>query len=171
MLLFSRSVVSDSVTQWTAASKASLSSTISQSLLKLMSIELAILSNHLILCCPLLLLLSIIPSIRVFSNELGLCIRWPKYWSFSFSISTFKEYSGLVTFRIDWFDLRSLLQPEKSSLRSLLSGVFSNTTGWKHQFFGAQSSFWSNSHVHTWLLENHSFVYTDLCQQSDVSAF
>ena len=137
--------VSDYVTLWTAACKASLSSTISQSLLKLMSIELAILSNHLILCCPLLLLLSIIPSIRVFSNDLGLCIRWPKYWSFSFSASVLpKNIQGCLPFGL--IGLISLLSTR-------VSVVFSSTTGWKHQFFGDQSSFWSNSHIHTWLLE------------------
>ena len=92
-------------TPWTAARQASLSFTISQSLLKLMSIESVMPSNHLILCYPLRLLTSIFPSIRVFSNESGLHIRWPKYWSFSFSISPSNEYSGLISFRIDWFDL------------------------------------------------------------------
>ena len=92
------------VTPWTAACQASLSFTISQSLLKLMSIELVRPSNYLILCHPLLLP-SIFPSIRVFSNESSLHIRWPKYWSFSFSISLSNEYSGLISFRIDWFDL------------------------------------------------------------------
>ena len=90
-------------TPWTAACQASLSIANSQSLLKLMSIELVMPSNHLILCCPLLLLPSIF--IRVFSNESVLCIRWPKYWSFSFNISPSNEYSGLISFRIDWFDL------------------------------------------------------------------
>ena len=93
------------VTPWTAACQASLSFTISQSLLKLRSIESVTPSNHLILCLPLLLLPSIFPSIRVFSNELSLCIRWPNYWSFSFSISPSNEYSGLISFRIDWVDL------------------------------------------------------------------
>ena len=118
------------MTPWTAAHQASLSFTISQSLLKLMSTELVKLSNHLILCCPLLLLLSIFPSIRVFSNELALCIRWPKYWSFSFSISPFNEYSGLVSFRIDWFDLavhgtfQSLLQYHNLKASILQCSVF-----------------------------------------------
>ena len=92
------------VTPWTAACQASPSFTISQSLLKLMTIKSVMLFNHLILCCPLLLLPSIFSSIRVFSNELALCIRWPKYWTFSFSISPSNEYSGLISFRIDWFD-------------------------------------------------------------------
>ena len=91
---------------WTAAHQASLSITISQSLLKLMSIESVMPSNHLILCCPLLLQPSIFPSIRVFSNEFALCIRWPEYWSFS--ISPFSEESGLISFRIDWFDLLAI---------------------------------------------------------------
>ena len=93
------------VTRWTAAHQASLSFTISQSLLKLMSVESVMPSNDLILCHPLLLLPSIFPRIRVFSNESALCIRWAKYWSFSFSISFSNEYSGLISFRIDWFDL------------------------------------------------------------------
>ena len=92
--------MSDSATPWTAACQASLSITNSQSLLKLMSIELVMPSNHLILCCPLLLLLSIFPSIRVFSNETVLHNRWPKYWNFSFSISPTNEYSGLLSFRM-----------------------------------------------------------------------
>ena len=90
---------------WTATRQASLSFVISWSLLKLMFIESMMPSNHLVLCCPLLLLPSIFPSIRVFSNESVLHIRWPKYWSFSFSISPSNEYSGLISFRIDWFDL------------------------------------------------------------------
>ena len=93
------------VTSWTASHQASLSFTISQSLLKLMSIESAMPSNHLILCRPLLLPSSIFPSIRVFSNESVLRIRWPKYWSFSFSTTPSNEYSGLISFRMDWFDL------------------------------------------------------------------
>ena len=92
------------VSLWTAARQASLSITNSQSLLKLMSIKLVMPSNHLILCRPLLLLPSIFPSIRVFSNESVLHIRWPKYWSFSFNISPSSEYSGLISFRLDWLD-------------------------------------------------------------------
>ena len=92
-------------TPWTAASQTSLPLTISQSLLKLMSIESVRLSNHLVICHPLLFLPSIFPSVRVFPNELTLCIMWPKYWSFSLSISPSNEYSGLFSFRIDWFDL------------------------------------------------------------------
>ena len=95
------------VTPWTTALQASLSFTVSQSLLKFTSIESVIPSNHLIPCHPLLFLPSIFPSIRVFSNELAHRIRWPKYWSFSFNISPFNEYSGLISFRMDWFDLLS----------------------------------------------------------------
>ena len=101
----------------TTAHKASLSLTISQSLLRFMSIELEMSSYHLILCCPLLLLPSIFPSIRVFSNESVFCIRWPKYWSSSFSISPSSEYSGLISFKIDWFDLLAVYGTLKSLLQ------------------------------------------------------
>ena len=111
-------------TPWTGACQASLSITNSQSLLKLMSIELVMPSNYLILCRPLLLPPSIFPSIRVFSNESVLCIRWPKYRSFSFSISPSSEYSGLISFWMDWFDLLVV--------QGTLSRVFSNTTVQKH---------------------------------------
>ena len=104
------------VTPWTEACQASQSFTIYGSLLKLMSIESVMPSNHLILCHPLLFLPSIFPSIRVFSNELALRNRWSKYWSFSFSISTSNEYSGLISFRIDWFDLLAV----QGTLKSLL---------------------------------------------------
>ena len=110
-------------TPWTAAHQASLSFTNSRSLLKLTSIESVMPSNHLILCRPLLLLPSIFPSIRVFFNESVLCIRWPKYWNFSFSISPSNDYSGLISFRMDWLGF---------------SRAFSNTTVQKHQFFSAQ---------------------------------
>ena len=110
-------------TPWTTACQASQSITNSQSLLKLMSIKSVMPSNHLILCCPLLLLPSIFPSIRDFSNKSVLLIRWPKYWSFSFSISPSNGCSGLISFRIDCFDL--------------LSRVFASATVWKHQLFGA----------------------------------
>ena len=122
-------------TPWAAACQASLSFTISQSLL--MSIELVMPSNRLILCCPLLLLPSIFPSIRVFSNE-SVLIRWPKYWSFSISPSN--EYSGLISFRMDWLDLLAI--------QGILKRLF-NTTVQKHQFFGTQPSSQSNSHIHT----------------------
>ena len=127
------------MTPWTAAHQASLSITNSQSLPKLMSIEL-VMDNHLILCCPLLLLPSIIPCIKVFSNESLHCIRWPKYWSFSFSISPSNEYSGLISFRIYWFDLLAVY----GTLRSLLWHRSS-----KVQFFGTQVSLWVNSYIHT----------------------
>ena len=104
------------VTPWTATHRASLSSTSSQSLLKQMSIELVMPSNHLILRCPLLFLPSIFPSIRVFSNELALPIRWPKYWIFSFSISPSNEYSGLISFQIDWLDFLAVQGTLKSFL-------------------------------------------------------
>ena len=116
------------VIPWAAACQASLSITSSQSLLKLMSIELVMPSNHLILCRPLILLPSVFLSIRVFSSESILHIRWPKYWSFSFSISPSSEYSGLISFTIDWFDL---------AVQGTLKRVFPNTTVQKHQFFGA----------------------------------
>ena len=103
------------VTPWTAALRASLSITNSWSLLRLTSLELVMSSNHLILCHPLLLLPSIFPNIRVFSNESALCIRWPKYWSLSFSISPSNEYSGLISFRIDWLDLLAVQGTLKSS--------------------------------------------------------
>ena len=104
-------------TPWTAGHQASLSTTNSQSLLKLMSIKSVIASNHLILCCPLLLLPSIFPSIRGFSNESALRIRWPKYWSFTFSINPFNEYSGQISFRMDWLDLLSVQETLKSLLK------------------------------------------------------
>ena len=119
------------VTLWTAARQASLSITNSRSLLKLMSIASVMPSNHLILCCPLLLLPSVFPSIRVFSNESVLHIRWPKYWSFSFSISPFNDYSGLISFRMDWLDLlavqgtlKSLVQHHSSKASILRRSAF-----------------------------------------------
>ena len=119
------------MTPWTAACQASLSITNSQSLLKLMSIESVMPSNPLILCCPLLLLPSIFPSIRAFSNESFHCIRWPKYWSFSFSISPSNEHSGLISFRMDGLDLlavqgtlKSLLQHHSSKASILQHSVF-----------------------------------------------
>ena len=125
-------------TPWTAARQASLSISNSWSLLKLMSIESVMPSNH--LCYPLLLLPSIFPSIKVFSNESVLCIRWPKDWSFSFTISPSHEHSGLISFRMDWLDLLAAQG---------LSRVFFNTIVQKHQFFGAQLSSQSISHIHT----------------------
>ena len=118
-------------TPWTAACQASLSITNSWSLPKVMSSKLVMSSNHLSLCCPLLLLPSIFPSIRVFSHESVLCIRWPKYWSFNFNISPSKEYSGLISFRMDWLDLlavqgtlKSLLQHYSSKAQILWSSAF-----------------------------------------------
>jgi len=119
------------VTPWTAARQGSLSIINSQSLLKLMSIESVMLSNHLILCYPPLLLLSIVPRIRVFSNEVALCIRWPKYWSFSFSISSSNEYSGLISFRMDWFDLLAV----QGTLKSLLQHHSSKVSILQHSAF------------------------------------
>ena len=123
--------MSNSVTPWTAAWLASLSIANSQSLLKLTSIELVIPSNHLILCHPFLLLPSIFPCIRVFSNESALCIRWPQYWSFSFIISPSNEYSGLISFRMDWMDLlgvqgtlESLVQHHSSKASILWCSAF-----------------------------------------------
>ena len=124
----------------TAAYQASLSITSSWSLHKLMSIESVMPSNHLIFCRPLLLLPPIPPSIRVFSNESTLGMRWPKYWSFSFSISPSNEYPGLISFRMDWLDLLAV----QGTLKSLLQHHSS-----KHPFFGAQLSSQSNSHIHT----------------------
>ena len=126
-----------------AASQASLSFTISQSLLKLISIESVMPSNYLVLCHPLLLP-SIFPSIRVFPNESALPIRWPNYWSFSFSISLSNEYSGLISFRMDWFDRLAV----QGTLKSLLQQPVQ-----KIQFFSAQPSLWSSFHILTWLLE------------------
>ena len=131
-----------------------------RSLLKLMSIKLVMQSSHLILCHHLVLLPSIFPSIRVFSKESSLCIRWPKYWSLNFSISPSNEYTGLISFRIDLF-----------GLLAALSRFLSKTTVQKHQFFGIQPSLCSSSHIHTWLLAKHSFDYMNLCWQSNVSVF
>ena len=122
-------------TPWTTACQASLSFTVSQSLLTFIGSEMP--SNHLILCRPLFLL-SIFLSSRVFSSEPALRISWPKYWTFSFSISPSSEFSGLISFRIDWFDFLAV----QGILKSLVHNQ-------KHQFFSAQSSLWSNSHIHT----------------------
>ena len=139
-----------------------MSFTISQNLLRLMSIVLMMPSNHLILCHPFLLLPSIFPSIRVFSNESALRIRWPKCWSFSFNISPSNKYSGLISFRMDWFDLlavqgtlKSLLQhhSSKASVSSVLRFLYDPT-------FTSVHDYW----------KNHSFDYMDLCLQSHVSA-
>ena len=150
------------MTPWTAAGKASLSITNSWSLLKLMSIELVMPSNHLILCYPLFPQSSIVPSIRVFFNESFLHIRWPKYWSSSFSMSTSNKYSGLISFRMDWLDLfavqgilKSLLQHHSSSINSsALSFIYGSTLTSVHDYW-----------------KNHSFDQMDICWQSNVSAF
>ena len=124
-------------TPWATVRQDSLSITSSRSLLKFMSIVLVMLSNHLVLCHPLLLLPSIFPSIRVFSNESVLHIQWPKYWSFSFNISPSNEYSGLISFRIDWFDLLSV----QGTLKSLLQHHSSKASILRHSaFFTVQLS-------------------------------
>ena len=144
----------------TAARQISLSFTISRSLLKLMSIELVMPSNHLVLCCPLHLLPSVFPSIRVFSNESALCIRWPEYWSFSISPSN--EYSGLISLRIDLFDLLAV----QGALNRLLQHRYSKASVLPcSAFFMVQLT-----SIHDYW-KNHSFDYTDLCWQSNVSAF
>ena len=136
-------------TPWTAAHQASLSITNLQSLLKLISIESVMPSNHLILCCPLLLLPSIFPSIRVFSNELALHIMWPKYWNFSFSISLSNEYSGLISFRMDWLDLLAV----QGTLKSLIQHHSSKASIlWCSAFFIVQLS-----HPHKTTGKDHSF--------------
>ena len=148
-------------TPWTATCQASLSFTISWSLLKLMSIESVMPTNHLVLCCPLPLP-SIFPSIRVFSNESVLHIKWPKDWTFSFSISPSNEYSGLISFRMDWLDLlavqgtlKSLLQHQFKSINSsILSLLYGPTLTSIHEYW-----------------KDHSFDYMDLYQQSNVCAF
>ena len=124
-------------TPWTAARQASLPLTILQSLLKFMSIELVMLCNHLILCCPLLLLPSVFPSMRVFASELTFCTRWPKYWSFSFSIIPSNEYSALISITIDWFDLLAV----QGTLKSLLQHHSSKASIlWCSTFFMVQLS-------------------------------
>ena len=151
------------MTPWTAACQASLSITNSQSLLKLMSIELVMPSNHLILCHPLLLLPPIPPSIRVFSNESVLCIRWPKDWSFSFSISPSNEYSGLISFRMDWLDLLAVqgtlkrLLPHHNSKASIL---------WRSAVFTVQLS-----HPYMTTGKTLRFDKMKFCWQSNVSVF
>ena len=135
---------------------------VSQSLLRFLSIESVILSNHLVLCHPLLLLPSVFPSIRVFSNESALHIRWPKYWSFSFSINPSSECSGLISFQIDWFDLLAVCQTLKSLLQHQFKGISSSVLSLLYDpTFTSIHDYW----------KNHSFDYTDICQQSDVFAF
>ena len=156
--------MSNSVTPWTAACLVYLSFTISQSLLKLMSIELVMPSNHLVLCHPLLFLPVIFLSNRVFFNKLAVCIRWPEYWSFSLSINPSNGYSGLISFRIDWFNLVAV----QETLKSLL----------KHHSSKASilrcSAFFMDQLSHPYMNDyrkNHTFDYMNLCQQSNVSAF
>ena len=151
-------------TPWIAARQASLSINNTRSSLKLMSIESVMPPSHLILCRPLLLLPPIPPSIRVFSNESALRIRWPKYWSFSFSISPSNEHPGLSSFRMDWLDFLAVQGTLKSSR------VFSSTTVQKHQFSGTQLYNPTLTSIHDhW--KNHSCDLMDLCWQSNVSAF
>ena len=148
--------MSDSVIPWTETCQSPLYSRFSQNLLRFMAIESVMLPNHLILCHPLLLLLSVFPSIRVFFNEWALHIRWPKYWSFSFSISPSNEYSGFMSFKIDWFDLLAV----QGTLKSVL------------QYHSSKASFLYGPtliSIHEYL-KNHSFDYTVLCQESDISA-
>ena len=150
------------VTPWTAARQASLSITNSKKLLKFMSIELVMPSNHLILCHPLLLLPSVFPSIKVFSSESVLHIRWPKYWSFSFSISPFNQYSGLISFRIDQFDLLAV--------QGTLKGLFSKPQS-KASILQC-SAFFLVQLSHPYLTTGKtSFDQMDLCRQGNVSAF
>ena len=155
--------MSDSATPWTATHQVSMSFAITRSLFKLMFTESVIPSNHLIFCHPLLLLPSIFPSIRVFSNESVLAIRWPKYWSFSFSISPSNEYSGLISFRIQWFDLLAVQGTLKGLLQqhSLKASVLQCSV-----FFMVQLS-------HLYLTTGKTIALTkmDLCWQSKVSAF
>ena len=162
-LLRIRVVVIVQLLSYVQLRQASLSFTISWCLLKFKSIESVMLSNHLIFCCPLLLLPSIFPSVRGFSNESALRIRWPKYWSFSFSISHSNEYLQLISFRIDWFDLcaveGTLQEPSpapqfESISTSVLSFLYGPTLTLVHDYW-----------------KTHSFDYTDLCWQSDVFAF
>ena len=165
--VFSQSVRSLSrvrlfVTPWTAAHQASLSITNSGSLLKLMSIESVMPSNHIIFCGPFLFLPSVFSSIRVLSNESAFCIRWSKYWIFSFSISPSNEYSGLISFRINWFDLfaaqeiqESSPAPQFKSINSLaLTPLYGQTLTSIHNYW-----------------KNHSFDNMDLYRQSNASAF
>ena len=160
---FSCSVFSSSATTWTAVWQTSLTNTNSWSLLKLMSVESVMPSNHLIVCRPLLLLPSVFPSIRVFSSESALCIRWPKCWSFSFIISPYNDYSGLISFRIDSFwspcipGYSQEFSPTpqfKSFSASVLSFLYGPTLIFIHDYW-----------------KNYSFDYTNLCWQSNVSAF
>ena len=142
-------------TPWTVACQALLSCTLSQSLLKFMSIESGMLSNHLTLCSPLLLLPWVFPSIKISSSESTLHIRWPKYWSYSISLSN--KYSGLISFRIDWFDLLAV----QGTLKNILQHHNSKASGpWCSTFFMVQLL-----HLYMTTGKNHSFDYTDFCWQ------
>ena len=154
--------MSDSATPWTAAHQASLSISNSRSLPKLISIEFVMPSNHFILCHPLLLLPSVLPSIRVFSNESPLCMTWPKYWSFSFRISPSNEYSGLISFRTDWFDLLAVQGTPKCLLQhhSLKASILQHSA-----FFIVQLSHPPMTTGKTTALARRTF-----CWQSNVSA-
>ena len=159
LLLFSCSVVSDSATPWTAASQASLSFTISQSLLNFMSTESVMSPNHLVLCHPLFLLSSIFSSIRVFSNESVLCFRWPECWSYSFNISPCNEYSRLISFSMDWLDLLAVHR----TLESLLQHHSSKAPIlWHSAIFKVRLS-----QLYRTTGKTNSSDYTDLRQQSD----
>ena len=149
-------------TPWIAACQASLSIINSQSLPKRVPIESVMPSSHLILCCLLLLLPSIFPSIRVFSNESALHIRWPKYWSFSFSISPSNEHPGLISFRMDWLDLLAVQGTQESSPTPQFKSINSSALSF------LQSPTLTSIHDH-W--KNHSLDQMDLCWQSNVSAF
>ena len=148
---------------WTAAHQASLSLTVSWSLPKFMSTALVMPSSHFILWYPLLLLPSIFPSIRDYSNESAVRIRWPKYWSFSFSISPSNEYSGLISLKIDWFDLLAVQGTLKSPLQHHSSKA---SVLWCSALFMVQLS---QPYITIWI--GHSLDYMDLCQQSNISAF
>ena len=147
---------------WTVASQASRSLTISWSLAKVMPAESAMPSNHLILYCPLLLLLSIFPNIRVFSNESAVYIRWPKYWNFSFSITPSNEYSRLISFRIDWFELLAV----QGTLKVILKCQSPKASILQHSAFVMVQL----PSVHDYW-KDHSLDYMELCQQSDVFAY
>ena len=150
-------------TPWTTARQAPLSFMISLSLLKLKFIESVMLPKNVTLCCHLLILPSIFPNIRVFSNESSLRIRWPKYWSFSFGISSSNEYSGFISFRIDWFDLLAVQRTLKSLLQhhNLKISIL-----WCSAFFNGPAATYRHNY---W--KNNSFDYINLCQQNDVSSF
>ena len=152
--------MSNSAIPGTPARQASLSIANSRSLLKLMSVELVMPSNHLFLCCPLLLLPSMFPSIRVFPNESVLHIRWPKYWSFTFSISPSNEYSGPISFRMDWLDLLAV----QGTLKSL------QHHSWKASIL-QHSAFFIVQLAHPYMTTGKTIALTDLCWQSNVSAF